>query len=184
ALDGCEFVQGDRMWFCSAREGYTGVNFFIAQRINNEWKNPVYAGDKLMKEYQMGEMHITADGKELYYHSGREGTKGQFDIWVSKRTDTGWGEPENVEKVNTPENEGWPFITQDGKELWFTRFYKGSPAIFRTRRTGEKWGEPELIVSQFAGEASLDAAGNLYFTHHYYKDGVMLEADIYVAYKK
>ncbi|MFH1505587.1 MAG: hypothetical protein ABIE94_01205, partial [archaeon] len=47
ALDGCEFVQGDRMWFCSAREGYTGVNFFIAQRINNEWKNPVYAGDKL-----------------------------------------------------------------------------------------------------------------------------------------
>ena len=39
-------------------------------------------------------------------------------------------------------------------------------------------------ISQFAGEASLDNKGNIYFTHHFYKDGVMLEADIYVAYKK
>ncbi|MBT3389021.1 MAG: hypothetical protein HN413_01275 [Chloroflexi bacterium] len=26
--------------------------------------------------------------------------------------------------------------------------------------------------------------GNIYFTHHFYKDNIMLEADIYVAYKK
>src|SRR4030042_2358077 len=32
ALDGCEFVQGDEMWFCSARVGnYRGVDMWIAQ---------------------------------------------------------------------------------------------------------------------------------------------------------
>ena len=41
-----------------------------------------------------------------------------------------------------------------------------------------------LIVSQFAGEPTLDDAGNLYFVHHYFEHGQMIEADIYVAYKK
>jgi hypothetical protein len=28
-----------------------------------------------------------------------------------------WQQPENVEVVNSAENEGWPFISQDGSEL-------------------------------------------------------------------
>ena len=44
--------------------------------------------------------------------------------------------------------------------------------------------KPELIISQFAGEATLDKDGNIYFTHHFYNDGKMVEADIYVAMKK
>ena len=54
----------------------------------------------------------------------------------------------------------------------------------RSLKTGENWSEPEMIVSQFAGEPTLDDADNLYFVHHYYKAGVMIEADIYVAYRK
>jgi hypothetical protein len=60
----------------------------------------------------------------------------------------------------------------------------GSPGLFRSRRINGEWQEPELMFSQFAGESSIDREGNIYFTHHYFKDGVMLEADIYVAYKK
>jgi hypothetical protein len=39
-------------------------------------------------------------------------------------------------------------------------------------------------VSQFAGEPTLDDAGNLYFVHHFYEDGVKIEADIYIARRK
>ena len=46
------------------------------------------------------------------------------------------------------------------------------------------WQEPELIISQFAGEPTLDNEGNLYFTHHFFEDSKMIEADIYVAMKK
>ena len=46
------------------------------------------------------------------------------------------------------------------------------------------WQTPDLVVSPLAGEPSIDAQGNLYFVHHYYVADQMVEADIYVAYKK
>ncbi|MFH1637593.1 MAG: hypothetical protein ABIB71_04175 [Candidatus Woesearchaeota archaeon] len=59
-----------------------------------------------------------------------------------------------------------------------------TPAIFRSKRVDGEWQEPELIISQFAGEPTLDSHGNVYFTHHFFEYGEMLEADIYVARRK
>ncbi len=185
ALDGAEFVQGNIMWFASAREGFTGINLFTAEFKDGRWTNWQYAGDKLNKDYQVGEMHITADGAEMYFHSGRAGGKGQYDIWVTKMQNGQWQEPESIDATNTAENEGWPFITQNGNELWFTRTYMGSPAIYRSLKVNGDWSDPQLIVSQFAGEPSLDNRGNLYFTHPFYNNASkMIETDIYVAYRK
>jgi hypothetical protein len=185
SLDGCEFVQGTQMWFCSARAGnYRGIDMWTAEYIDGKWTDFENAGKLLNQDYEIGEMHLTADGNEMYFHSGRAGGKGGQDIWVTRKVNNEWQEPENVTAVNTADNEGWPFITQDGNELWFTRWYQGSPAIFRSKKVNGTWAEPELIVSQFAGEPSLDNNGNLYFTHHFYWDNKMQEADIYVAYKK
>jgi hypothetical protein len=185
ALDGAEFVQGDIMWFASAREGYTGVNLFTAQYTGGKWTNWQYVGDKLMKDYQVGEMHITADGNTMYFHSTRAGGKGGIDIWTTTKIGGEWQIPENVAAVNSAEDEGWPFISQDGNELWFTRTYMGTPAIYRAVKVGDVWQEPQLILSQFAGEPTLDNQGNIYFVHHFFNEaGAMVEADIYVAYKK
>lgn len=185
ALDGAEFVQGNSMWFASAREGYTGVNLFTAEFKDGGWTKWQYAGDRLNKDYQVGEMHITADGNEMYFHSARAGGKGQYDIWVTKKLNGEWQEPENIASVNTVEQEGWPFISQNGNELWFTRTYLGTPAIYRSVKVDGAWSEPELIVSQFAGEPTLDNDGNLFFTHHFYNStSQMVEADIYLALKK
>lgn len=182
ALDGCEFVRGETIWFCSAREGYEGIHWFVAQNADGKWGG--WKNADFDPSYEVGELHISADGKELYFHSARAGGKTGLDIWASTMEDGTWGNPVNVEAVNTPDNEGWPFLSQGGNELWFTRFYQGSPAVFRSKRASGTWSEPELIMSQFAGEPALDNAGNIYFVHHYYRDGKMLEADIYVAYKK
>jgi len=182
ALDGAVCVQNNEMWFASAREGYTGVNMFTAEWVDNAWKNWAYAGDWLMKEIQIGEVHL--HGNDLYFHSPRSGTMGDFDIWVTTRINGNWTDPENIEEVNTSGMDGFPFVSTDGSELWITRTYLGSPALFRSHLQGGLWSEPELIVSQFAGEATLDDAGNLYFVHHYYENNTMIEADIYVAYKK
>jgi hypothetical protein len=185
ALDGAEFVQGNTMWFASAREGYTGANYFTAQFKDGKWTDWQYVGDKLMKEYQMGEMHITADGNILYFHSDRKDGKGGLDIWASQKVNGEWQTPQNVAAVNTDGDEGWPFLTQDGNELWFTRTYMGTPAIYRSLKVDGEWQKPELILSQFAGESSMDINGNIYFTHHFYNNqSQMIEADIYVAFKK
>ena len=102
---------------------------------------------------------------------------------MSKNVDGQWGEPENIEIVNSPYTDGWPFVSEDGSELWFTRAI-GAPELYRSKRVGGEWAEPEKMFSVFSGESSMDNQGNVYFTHHFFKDDVMLEADIYVAYKK
>ena len=182
ALDGCTFVLDYTMWLYTARSGYSGLHWFTATYRDGKWTDWKIAD--FDPGYEVGELHITADGQELYFHSARSGGKGQYDIWVSRKENGEWQPPENVEVVNSPETDGWPSLTQDGKELWFTRTYLGSPAIFRSKRVNGEWQDPELVISQFAGESSIDNEGNVYFTHHFFNNGVMLEADIYVAYRK
>lgn len=182
ALDGCVLVQGGQMWFCSARQGnYRSIDMWTAQLKNGQWTDWQNAGAVLNRDYKIGEMHLTTAGDEIYYHSDGEGGKGGLDIWLTRKSGGEWQTPENVAAVNTTENEGWPFLTADGAELWFTRWYQGTPALFRSKKAGGQWAEPELILSRFAGEPSLDKDGNLYFTHHFFRDGKMLEADIYIA---
>ncbi len=180
ALDGCEFVLGDRMWFCSTREGYTGIHWFTAELSNGKWQNWKNADFKA--EYEVGELHITAGGRELYFHSARPGGQGGYDIWVSQNIGGEWQEPVNLAIVNSSYSDGWPFVTQDGLELWFTRIV-GAPELWRSKKVNGQWTQPQKMFGPFAGEASLDNAGNVYFTHHFYKDNVMLEADIYIAIK-
>ncbi len=180
SLDGCTFVKGDTIWFCSAREGYSGLHWFTAEFIDDEWTHWELAD--FNPDYQVGELHIHKD--ELFYHSNKDNGKGGTDIWMLSRIDGEWANPVNIEVVNSEADEGMPYITPDRKELWFNRFYFGTPAVFRSKILNGQWQEPELIISQFAGEPTLEAEGNIYFVHHFYIDGEMIEADIYVAYRK
>ncbi len=185
ALNGCPTLHRQTLWFCSARAGgFRPIDFYTADFSGNaasSWQN---AGQDLNQQIGIGELHLTADGRSIYFHSDLPGGAGGYDIWVTHRQGEGWSAPENIAAINTGEMEGWPWVSPGGNELWFTRTYQGSPAIFRSVLNAEDWSSPELIVSQFAGEPTLDAEGNLYFAHHFVHDGAILEADIYVAYRK
>jgi hypothetical protein len=182
ALDGAVCIQDDEMWFASAREGYTGVNLFTAKWINGDWRSWTYAGDHLMKTVQVGEVHL--HGSDLYFHSNRPGGKGEEDLWVITRQGDAWSEPINLAAVNSSTSDSRPFVSTDGSQLWFTRTHQGTPAIFRSKKAQGGWQAPELIVSRFAGEPTLDDSGNLFFVHHFFENNVMIEADLYAAYKK
>lgn len=140
ALDGAVCVQGDEMWFASTREGYTEVNMFTAEKLDGEWKNWEYAGDRLMDEIQIGEVHIHGD--DLYFHSDRAGGLGDYDIWMTTRDGDSWSDPVNIEPVNMDSMDGYPFITSDGNEMWFTRTYNGTPGIFRSVEVDGGWESP------------------------------------------
>lgn len=184
SLDGCGYIKDNEIWFCSAREGYphsgygSGLNWFKAEFDNslNIWKN--WRLIKFPIEYEVGELHIHEN--EIYYHSNRLGGKGGMDIWViTIKSDGTWSNPRNIE-INTERDEGFPALSLDGTELWFTRDY----AIWRSKKVDGRWTEPEKMFSPLAGEASIDKYGNVYFTHHFFEGHRMIEADIYVAYKK
>lgn len=177
ALDGAHWVGDDEIWFASAREGYTGLHYFRAEKVNGTFQNWEYTGDRLNVEIEMGEMHRVGD--TIYFHSPRNGGKGGNDIWRTSLVGGRWEDPVNMEEINSPSEESLPWVSEDENEIFFTRTYRGTPGIFRSVKVNETWSDPELILSQFAGEPTLDGEGNLYFVHHYFESGDMIEADIY-----
>lgn len=69
-----------------------------------------------------GQASISCDGNSLYFSSRRPGGVGGADIWVSERMENGyWGRPKNLgNKINTDGHEQSPYITDDGKTLYFS----------------------------------------------------------------
>jgi hypothetical protein len=175
--DGCEFVNNNLMYFCSVREGYSGIHWFRADKINDVWQNWKLADEELkLTDYNTGELHIS--GNELFFHAdNKAGGKGGRDIWVSKKVNGEWSAPENLAVINTDRDDGYPALNPDGTELWFTRDY----GVWRSKKVDGKWQKPVQMFSPLAGEPSIDQEGNVYFVHHFFKQDKMIEADIYIA---
>ncbi|MEZ4960773.1 MAG: OmpA family protein [Saprospiraceae bacterium] len=88
----------------------------------------------------------SCDGNTLFFASNRDGGIGGTDIWMcEKNVDGKWGEPVNLgPNVNTTGDEEAPFITNDGKVLYFSstgHLGMGEQDIFmsRVQENGE-WG--------------------------------------------
>ena len=192
ALDSPMCVRGDKLWFASFRRGNYGDDgdIWVAEYINGKWSNWENTGEKINKEYNVGELCVSPNEEVMYFHRLEGEGYGGYDIWRSIYGNGTWQEPENLGSViNTGSDESQPFISSDGKELWFTsnsRLGYTGPALFRSlKEDNGSWGEPVEIISNFAGDPSVDDEGNIYFTHHFFDDKMnMIEADIYVAYRK
>lgn len=191
AMDGCEFVQNDTMWFASVRAGnYREIDIYTARLVDGAWTDVQNAGPELNRDYTTGEFHLTSDWNTLYFGANLTGTYGGNDLWVMKRIDGRWNAPVNLGPVvNGGMDEMQPCLSENGMELWFTRWsahgYAGPSCWRSARQANGSWGAPEEVFANFAGEPTLDAHGNVYFTHHFYEPpGTMLEADIYYAHKK
>ncbi len=191
SLDGAPFYQDHTLWFASFRVGNykEDGDIWTASYEDGEWTDITNVGEVLNDEYNIGEMHLSADGKTLYFHKEPTLGAGEYDLFTTTFENNSWTEPVNIGyPVSTEYDDSRPFINDDETELWFTRTsnlgYTG-PAVFRSvKQMNGTWSEPEEIVSNFAGEPTLDAEGNLYFVHHFFDEGMnMIEADIYVCYK-
>jgi hypothetical protein len=192
ALDGAPFYQDNTLWFASFRVGNyrEDGDIWTATYTGDEWTDITNAGKVLNDEYNIGEMHLSSDGKTLYFHRESSPGAGEYDLFTTTLVNNQWTEPVNIGyPVSTEKDDSRPFVNEDETELWFTRpsalGYTG-PAVFRTiKQSNGSWGEPEEVVSNFAGEPTLDRDGNLYFVHHFFDEEMnMIEADIYVCYKK
>ncbi|MCC6461657.1 MAG: OmpA family protein [Saprospiraceae bacterium] len=64
---------------------------------------------------------LNVEGNKLYFTSDMPGGYGGYDLYVSERTDEGWGAAINLgPEINTEKNEVFPFITFGSKTLFFT----------------------------------------------------------------
>ncbi len=185
-LTGAPFVtpDGKTMYFASVRPGVIGeADIYVAKNENGEWGKPDNLGAPVNTKYIETDPVLSPDGQTLYFASKRPGGKGEGDIWMSKKTATGWAEPINLGgPINTDKDENQEIFTQDGKEMYFmatNRNGVGGPAIFRSLKQDDGWSEPAVIISGFVGEPSLTADKQfLYFVHIIRKGGKLIDAEI------
>lgn len=85
---------------------------------------------------------ISPDGNVIYFSSERPGGFGGLDLYRSERgSDKKWSIPVNLgETVNTSSDEDAPFISPDGKTLYFSS--KGHSNM----------GDYDIFISEFTGE--------------------------------
>jgi hypothetical protein len=194
-MDGCEQLVADTLWFASIRvsDMLGDIDVFTAVRRNGEWQDWRNAGEQLNVEYNIGEFHLASDHRTMYFGSAETGDSlwVGYDLWKMERNATGWDAPVRLAAcINDSFSQSHPFVSSDMRELWYTGWCDSimGPCIYRSLGdSAGNWQDPEQIVVQFAGEPTLDDAGNLYFVHHYYTGGQnnrMLEADIYVCKRK
>lgn len=78
-------------------------------------------------EFNCAHPAISADGQTIYFASDMGGGQGGMDIWYCKiGPDGAWGTPINLgDKVNTPGNELFPYITADNVLYFSSNGHEG-----------------------------------------------------------
>lgn len=87
----------------------------VSHLENGVWSQPEPAS--FSGEWNDTDPYITADGQQLYFCSKRP-VDGQerkdFDIWVMTWDGTAWGEPVNMAALNSPKDDLYVSITNEG----------------------------------------------------------------------
>lgn len=116
--------DGRRMFFTACkREDVIGVcDIWEAQIEGHEIKEVKPILGHPNSEKWESQAAISCDGRTLYFSSIREGGLGGADIWYSKKMlDGNWSPPMNMgPNINTAQDEESPFISNDGRTLFFT----------------------------------------------------------------
>jgi outer membrane protein OmpA-like peptidoglycan-associated protein len=131
------------MSLCRRPGGVGDCDLYESQLSGNQWATPQNLGQPLNSPAWDAEPSVTADGSTLYFSSTRPGSiEGSEDIYVAYRnTDGSWTPPKNLgEPVNTRFNDRSPFISADGKTLYFSS--NGHPGfgnhdLFMTRKLSD-----------------------------------------------
>ena len=115
-----------------------GCQILSATAGGRDWSEPKVELEDLGDSVTSAHPAISADGNTLYFVSDMPGGLGENDIWMVTRGQGGsWGKPANLgEQINTPGNELYPFVHNDGSLYFSTdsRVGLGGLDIFRATR--------------------------------------------------
>lgn len=182
---------------------------FAIQAMKNPLDiKPINIGPGINTEHPEYFPTITVDARTLLFTreipNGDNSPRGQEDFFVSHLSEKNiWMEaipmPSNI---NTPNNEGAPTLSADGRELIFiacadqtgydygrNRDGKGSCDLFITKKLGSNWTNPKNLpggvnTAQWESQPSLSADGKtLYFIRRVGGRGTQ-RSDIFVSNKR
>lgn len=139
------FTNDGTMYFSSngnAPEDRKGTDYdiYYSEQIDGVFQKPKALPPTINTEDYEADVFVAPDESYIIFCSSRKGGFGRGDLYVSfKNTDSTWTNAVNVGKeINTPHYEYCPFVTKDGKYLFYTSqqdiYWVSMEAIYQIKR--------------------------------------------------
>jgi hypothetical protein len=162
-------ADGLTLFFDSDRTGGDFDLYMVTREtLDDDWSPAVNLGSIVNSTTDEQDPSISKDGLTLFFDSDRPGGSGDWDLWMTTRltTEDDWGIPVNLgSAINSPQDEGFPRISADCLELYFSS--KRSGGLGRTdlwvtkRETiNSPWLEP-VNLGPTVNSSSGDFAPNI-----------------------
>lgn len=129
------------------RTNSSNGDIFLSKKDGNTWSKAEKLPPPVNSARNEHHASFSPDGKSILFSSDRSGGFGGLDIWFAEIMDDGtFGKPVNAGSgVNTAGNETSPFLSKDGKTLYFAstgHFNMGGYDIFHSSKKADgNWGD-------------------------------------------
>jgi|GEM_PF-2452137 len=110
------------------KAGSSNEDLYVSVKNGNKWSRPEHLGDAINTEESDFSPYLSEDGRTLYFSSYGHGSRGQADIYMSRRLSDSWLNWE------TPVNLGEP-INSTGFDAYYSLV--GDKAYFSSNREGK-----------------------------------------------
>ena len=103
------------------RDGIGDTDLWIADLEEDQLLNLRNMGKGVNSRYWDSQPTISGDGRTIYFASNRPGGYGGLDIWVTRRTESGWTTAVPLDStINTSDNERSPYLIANNSVLYFS----------------------------------------------------------------
>jgi Tol biopolymer transport system component len=185
--------DGVTLYFLKNSPTFNHWTIVTSRFARGRWGTPVvepYSG-----QYNDADVFFAKDGS-MYFISNRpvDGKpRTDNEIWVRRRTASGWAEPEHIAELSSPRNEWFPTVTDDGT-LYFgsgrdeDNVHPGSTDLYRSRLVDGHYAKPENLGPTINTAGSDTEAwiapdeSYIVFSSNGYKDTRGAD-DIYIAFR-
>jgi hypothetical protein len=133
--------------FIYRNDNFTG-NLYTSSYVNGRWSTLTKLNENINTKYWESHASVNKAGDTLYFTSNRKEGYGGLDIYYSvKGSNHDWGKAVNLgSTVNTQYNEETPFLTSDGKTLYFSSYghynMGGYDVFYTTKLSDSTWAVP------------------------------------------
>jgi len=128
---------------------YNSGEIFSSEFKDGKWSPVARLNSNINTRFNETHASLSGDRKTLFFTSDRKGGFGGLDIYKSEMGPDGWGPPVNLGPViNTIFDEETPFLTSDGKKLFFSsqgHYNMGGFDVFFSEIGNGSWLTPANI---------------------------------------
>ena len=140
--------DGNTMYF-TIRNNRRGSEYLaVSRRTGNGWSSPEalpFSGTGHDKE-----PFLSQDGRRLYFASRRPVPgAGQlnFEIWMVERQGSGWGEPQHLAALSSPQVDNYPSVAANHNIYFGSSRHEGRGMLFMATWNGNGYDTPVMLTT-------------------------------------